>query len=113
MMIARACGRSSAAPTTMNAPACPTPRCTHFISVSLRVLALISVVCGLLQHAAMISYTIPADTRKATPSDPPLICDVLNSSSLSSYERDVVRTADRLTVSADRDNVSNIRVTSL
>jgi hypothetical protein len=41
------------------------------MSVSARVDALISVVCGLEHAAAMISYTIPADTRKAMPSLPP------------------------------------------
>jgi hypothetical protein len=42
------------------------PMFTHFMSVSARVEALISVVCGLEQSLAMISYTIPAETRKAT-----------------------------------------------
>lgn len=50
---------------------------THFISVSARVLALISVVCGELQAAAMISYTTPADTMNATPDAPRPICAVV------------------------------------
>src|SRR5215469_1111330 len=61
------CSRSSQAAMMMNSAAWPTPRCTHFISVPARVAALISVVCGELHAAAMISYTMPADTRNATP----------------------------------------------
>src|SRR5271154_5514315 len=47
--------------------ACPSPICTHFIRVSERVRALISLVCGLEQEAATISYVMPAATRNATP----------------------------------------------
>src|ERR1017187_1022194 len=55
-----------AATITKNA-ACPSPTFTHFISVPLRVFALISVVCGDEHAAAITSYVIPADARNATP----------------------------------------------
>src|SRR5215469_4434772 len=46
------------------------PMCTHFIRVSALAPALISVVWGLEQAAAMISYMMPAETRNAIPADP-------------------------------------------
>src|SRR5208282_5804010 len=55
-----------AATITKNA-ACARPTFTHFISVPDRVFALISVVCGLEQAAAITSYVIPAAARNATP----------------------------------------------
>src|SRR5580693_10128962 len=66
-MYARARFRSKYAAANTNSADCTRPTCTHFISVDARAPALISVVCGLEHAAAMISYTIPADTRKAIP----------------------------------------------
>jgi hypothetical protein len=57
---------------TKNA-ACNMPMITHFIRVSARVPALISVVCGDEHAAAIISYTNPAATIKVIALDEPTI----------------------------------------
>jgi hypothetical protein len=57
---------------TKNA-ACAMPIRTHFIRVSARVPALISVVCGDEHAAAIISYTKPAATIKVIAFDEPTI----------------------------------------
>src|SRR5271166_6050058 len=62
--------RSIAAAMRMNASPRTDPTCTHFMRVPARVPMLISAVCGEEQAQAQISKTMPADTRKATPSPP-------------------------------------------
>src|SRR5215469_4903523 len=53
---------SISAPSPTNRNPCASPRCTHFMRVSARVLALISVVCGLEFVAEMMSYMSVANT---------------------------------------------------
>src|SRR6266516_2908740 len=63
--------RSQIAARMTNRTPCATPMLTHFIRVSDRLAAFSSVVCGDEHAAAMISYMTPAETRNATPLEPP------------------------------------------